>query len=621
MNGRRLGLLAAILLLIPLASSAPSIQDPSTATVFVTTADTFTFANGQTVQGSSVGTTWTLTAPGGQTMQFTRTSTGASNTPPVFRLDGSLISGPNHWTATGSLIGAPADGTWQIQLQPTIYVSSDSNGQLAGRPGPTLTVGGKFIHWGAMTAAPVTWTQYWNWHSGASWNEPSNVPTECTAPCTNDTPNEAAQEDPNNALFFRTITGTSTPSAATGNSAVSCPSTVTLNGAWVRGGTQVGNTFVRFAVVPGNIPGDSDLRDNPTVTFTTLIDAGAGASGTRADAVTYNNAAGNTYQFMARAGASGLEQLGQPVFVAPMQCTITGANIINLLHDENEFQIGASQAQCNGDRTSFELTLFALGAGSGLGTMKVVIYDATTGTAVLEVQKTEMITVGAFATQVFAFAKLFPPGAYFAIATADITGGLGVNDYYDAVPFNVPVGNCNDTATNLAPVLIKLSEHDVNQTAFHLNLTAYLDHINNHLHTLDSNLTASTTDILEAIQNLNVTIIGNVTGNFSIDNATLSAIYNILIEKLGPPGEPMEIAYTLLLFWIIAFIVMLRHRKLFSAAAATIGVAIAPMVEWGGLDPDWHALPFLLLGLALWLEALGKDKIISSFISGNQKTT
>ncbi len=575
MNPRRVLLATALLLLAPLASSAPSIQDPSTATVFVTSADTFTFANGQTVQGNSVGTTWTLTAPGGQTMQFTRTSTAASNTPPVFRLDGSLISGQNHWTATGSLIGAPADGTWQIQLQPTIYVSSDSNGQLAGRPGPTLTVGGKFIHWGAMTAAPVTWTQYWNWHSGASWNEPSNVPTECTAPCTADTPNEASQEDPNNALLFRTISGTSTPSAATGNSAVTCPSTVMLNGAWVRGGTQTGNTFVRFAVIPGNVPGDSDLRDNPTVTFTTLIDAGAGASGTRADAVTYNNAAGNTYQFMARAGASGLEQLGQPVFVAPMQCTITGANIINLLHDENEFQIAASQAQCNGDPTSFELTLFALGAGSGLGTMKVVIYNATT--AVLEVQKTEMITVGTFPTQVFMFAKLLPPGPYVAIATADITGGVGINDYYDAVPFNVPLGNCNDAATNLAPVLIKLAEHDGNQTALYGNLTQFLGHVNQHLHFIN----ATNLEILQAIENLNLTIIGNVTGNFTLDNATLSSILNQIIEHRTHSLELTMIndfsglgfdGFLFFLFWVAAMLFFTYQRWLFAAGFSLPGL-------------------------------------------------
>lgn len=123
----------------------------------------------------------------------------------------------------------------------------------------------------------------------------------------------------------------------------------------------------------------------------------------------------------------------------------------------------------------------------------------------------------------------------------------------------------------------ELSTHDANNTNYHnhlnghvhdfqSNFTAYLNHVNVHLHyiqtrliAIDANVNFTRGEILDALDALNVTIVGNVTGNFTVDNATLANIYAILLDKFGPIGEPVDVNFEELTDWIpllIAFAIL-----------------------------------------------------------------
>lgn len=65
------------------------------------------------------------------------------------------------------------------------------------------------------------------------------------------------------------------------------------------------------------------------------------------------------------------------------------------------------------------------------------------------------------------------------------------------------------------------------------------------------------------------------------------------------------------LAWVIAFFVCLRFNKLLSAGACTLGVVVSAMQ----LSLGWQAAAIGVLGITLWLEALGRDKIILAFFS------
>jgi len=69
------------------------------------------------------------------------------------------------------------------------------------------------------------------------------------------------------------------------------------------------------------------------------------------------------------------------------------------------------------------------------------------------------------------------------------------------------------------------------------------------------------------------------------------------------------------LLWLVAFFVCLRYSKLLSAAACTLGVVVSAMQ----LSLGWQAACIGVLGLTLWLEALGRDKIILAFFNPDMK--
>lgn len=562
---RLLPLLLLGALLAPLVQAAPQVLPASSATVFVNGAvDYFQFAPSSMV---GIGSTWEITNPSGEVA--TATQTEAMPTGPVrFTLDGTIVAGSG-WTWSGNLNGVPADGTWQITGSGA-YSSFDA-GAASSAPGPTLAIAGKTIHWGFAGNAPLTYNQYWNWHiTTTTWNEPSTVPTANIATSI-DLIAEAPDEDPNNARFFTGSTFTAYTLNYGTPSSCATSAVVTVNGAWI-GAT--GTTFSQFLYRDGDFTGTADLRSVFGFGSTTEENEGSTGSGTDAKSIPYNNVAGTSYQFKVR-DTTG-EALGVVIFIPGGLCAATIPPITGLLHDENEFQISVSHAQCSNDAVSFELTLWAVGSGSGAGAITVTAYDAQTGTPRVTFPKSIMHVEGVFPSQVYSFSEVFSPGAYVAIATVDITGGLGVNDYFDAESFNVPRGQCQDFATNLEPVLLAIESS-------RQNVTDYLDTIHDHLHGIDANINVTRGQILDAIENLNVTIIGNVTGNFTLDNATLTNIYNELLEHRA---NTIEVTMTndfyglgfdgliFLFFWIAALLFFSYQGWLFA-----LGFSIPGLLE------------------------------------------
>lgn len=636
-------LLAAILLAIPVASGTPTIVEPSTAANFVAGntgigGDRFEFAGGN---DNTVGTTITIIGPAGHTYTLTQVDAPTvGSARQHWALDGTVINneGQDTWVAAGNLVGTPSDGTWRIDIVPVGPYSSDIRivGGMVDDSQVRFTLGAKQIYFSASYTNSATLMQYWNWHisgAGVTWTEPST--TTPTHPITPDevdptcggpdgTPDPDA-ECSTDYKFYQTTTGLTSPLGATGQTTPSCgtPSTYTATVAWKRGGSQTSNTYVRVVTVPGSQPPPiGDLRSNLLATYTALTNVGSGASGTHTTAaIPYNEASGHTYQVLTRSGISGTETFGNPVYIEPRLCVVASFDTTaNTERDSDALRVTASQAQCNGDPTTLAIAMQDNPSGLTEHLSHLYVFDANQGGLNLPADPIEVAhfdsttmhrTAAASEAHSHYIATLLPPGNYIVYAYADYTG-IGAVDYIDSEAFSVPRGNCNDTATNLAPVLIALAEHDANQTAFHGNITAFLHHINQHLHDLDANLTATRADLLEAIQNLNVTIIGNVTGNFTLDNATLSNIYNILIEKLGAPGEPMilEIPALVLFLWLALLIIFLRLSKLLAAAASSVGLGFSLLFPG---DAGWQVFAFLILAVALWLEAFARDAIYARF--------
>ena len=241
-----------------------------------------------------------------------------------------------------------------------------------------------------------------------------------------------------------------------------------MNGLWVRGLDQVGNTFVRFAVTQG-FAIDGDLRDNLGVVLTPLVDGGPGANDAHTALVGYNNAVGNSYQLLARAGSAGEEQLGSVLFAPPVQCELgfepALPSSFNHVHDR--FHITVSQAQCSGDQVQFHVDHPAHGPG-GTAIMNVTILDGDTGLPVLVIDEIEMFQFGAV-DQVRFFNRTLPPGPWLAFAIHDDV--VATSDLFDSMGFNVPRNACEGLAdADLAALLSAIAGLDTNVTIGNLTV-------------------------------------------------------------------------------------------------------------------------------------------------------
>lgn len=601
----------AALLLLPLVQASPTISDPSSsvrnvgASVFPTVPSNnhFTFGTGLP---ATAGTVIRLFGPAGESMSFTKNSATpgtASLTQQIWGLDGVHYQGDNSWTVSGSLLGKRADGTWRVDVEAVGGYSSDVLDSGATNDRMRLLIERRQITFSANQNNPSTLMQYFTWTRIAddqSWSEPSTrgadenlpiTPALVDAPCEGiDFHGYASPECPTDFIFFKATTGQSSPLGATGQSVISCSgtaaSTFTLTGTWKHGASQTANTFVRFVFVPGNVaPPAGDLRTNPLATLTPQVDAGGGSSAvyTSPSQSPYNNAVGHTYQMLTRSGAAGIETFSNPVFISKNACAVSTQTILNLVRDESSFAVSVSQAQCAGDPVSFTISEYLLGAGTGIGATTLTLYESLTGSPVFTITNANMHQEGAFPNLIYSTRLVMPAGAWTALATADLTGGLGVKDFFDAAAFSVPVGTCKDSPTDLSTVLNSISTVNLNQTTFHNNDTAYLNHLNSHLHLIDANITtfhnnettylnhlnahlhyiqarinqidsnlnASRQEILESLLNLNITLSGNLT----IDNSTLNEILHQIIEHRNDPlelnGMPLEISSPIFLALLI----------------------------------------------------------------------
>lgn len=575
MNARHI-LLAVILLvaLLPQAQAAPEVRDISLATRFVVGNvdyfewDLHTFS----AAGQTIGAAFDIVAPDGQVLRFLP----AGPVPTVmgqyrFTLDGTQVSGPTGvWLVEGNLHGAAADGTWNI-----FSTQASSFSQSPPDPPARLQVGTRAIEFRSSITTPNTQNQAWNEHETAAsttWQEPSTINGAFGA--AGDTPNEAVQEDPNNARFFQD-TPDSPFSAFTLQSSVSCTAvpTMSITGAWL-GAT--GTAFSSHIYRDANFLGTADLRSVAGATTTAEENEGAVAAGTDTETnIPYNNAAGTSYQFRIRTTADG-ETLGVVLYAPPLQCT-PGAPT-SALSFVNAVFLTASQAQCANDPVSFSIDS-DLTVAVGLNDLDLVIYDAQTGTLLQNYDETQMFNVQA--NQVHFMADVFLPGAYIAEVIADV-GGVGAVDLFDSVAFNVPVGDCIWHEPDLTGIYLALGLLEGNLTDILNAITEQGINITNLIETLEIVFQCSANCTINA----NLTTLQQI-----LENVTNHRTGSIEIMSVDFEGYSFGELSVLLLF-IAIFLWGGYTRQLMVALAGVIGCVLVTITT-----PDLPVKWLILLAI------------------------
>jgi hypothetical protein len=462
---------AALVALAGFASAAPVVLPLTSSAVTVTASDAIMFPcnnNGAfhtTIVNPRGGRMELLittpTTCGAQVATYTSPCTSTPSnvvtTPFVtINMDGTTTS-PGYSVVNvqmTNMVGAPLDGTWSVTTQ--------------GNGGFCIILSTKT----AVFNPSFGHTCFYNWRTASStYTSPGNL---CA---TNALPGSGVPvESSDNFVFFSDQANPDPdPQAFTTQSSVACgpPPVLTMNGVWIRGSTQTGNTFTRFVSIQGTpAVGDTDLTDNVGAVFSTLTDQGSGSTGSSSATTPYNNAAGNSYQFLARAGSTGPEREGSIITAPPAQCTISVPGLVGLTLDETKFNVEVSQAQCAGDPVEFTLVV---GVTQTLNDIDVTIFDGVTDTAVLAVDDSEMFhhPTGIGGQGVYYFQRTFNPGPYEVLASSDF-GGLGASDYFVGAPFNVPQGACGNT---VVPVLSINNHTDIrtSQTNTLVNRTCRMD--------------------------------------------------------------------------------------------------------------------------------------------------
>jgi hypothetical protein len=238
-----------------------------------------------------------------------------------------------------------------------------------------------------------------------------------------------------------------------------------MNGIWIRGATQTGNTFTRFASIQGTPPvGVVDLTTQPGVLFTVLTDSGAGSTGTNTGTTPYNNAAGNSYQFLARAGATGTEQLGAVLFAAPNQCVLPALGIVAPVANSDVFKLTASSA-CNGD--DFDVGGYFIGT-LATHTITITIESDPADTTVLVLAQSQLNLDVGVGVEVYHKNVNLPPGAYHVIGIVTVIL-TAVQSSIDTASVTVGAGACGNTVVDVLAVnshtdtVIEQLETEVNQ--------------------------------------------------------------------------------------------------------------------------------------------------------------
>lgn len=473
------GFLAALFLttLLPIVGAVPEIR-PSSQSELLATANDYLLVNCATGTPDNSATI-TLTAPDLSEISVTYSTTGncgspanieAFPTPPcldnnlggasgsrwfVIGLDGIIndTSGSipiGSFEVTGSLIGHPVDGTWKIQS--VIQFETPGDPDVCGR------VGGKtfeLVHGGESGLC------YFNWHLAPT------VLSEYS--CRPDNPTPPTYGNPNDFRFFRDdsqdpSTGQTGPLAVTTNSTASCPILLFVSGAFAQ---AVNNTTLQppsniwswFAWVDGPQT-TTDLRTVLGAQELSKVNHGLAINGTSNRTTTYNNAAGTSYQFFANNSYG--EAQGAVLYAPPLQCVQPDVpSTSNLEHDNNAFEVSASQAQCRGDRVDFTATMQDNPSGLQEHLTEIFIIDALTNDTVLTFNTSTMYRTGpsTIAHSHFNSTTLLP-GPYVLVGIADYTG-IGAVDYIDSEAFNVPSGDCFTTG-DLATIINSIDDININ---------------------------------------------------------------------------------------------------------------------------------------------------------------
>ena len=461
-------LVASVIPFLPFALAAPVILPTTSSAVSIQNTDSFA------VSCPVAGQSFTITTPSGlSSTAIARNPLCTSTTPIPTGTCGAvnpepLISSTTGWTVfnfaqtptTGSNfpdwtlltdpgpIGSPADGTWSISFREEANTLVNF--------GVCLSVHSKTMLLADSTSNGA-YTCFYNERSASS----SYVNTDC-ATTTN------SVNDPNNFVFFSDQVGGADPNPEpfTEQATVACgpPPVMTMNGIWIRGASQTGNTFVRFASIQGTPPiGTTDLRTQPGVTLSTLTDAGAASSGSNTATVFYDTAAGNSYQFLARAGSSGAEQLGAILFEPQAQCSpaVLGLTVPNL--EPDGFTLDAD-AGCNGDDIEF--------GGVYIGTLAthtITVFiesDPSDATVITIPQSAMNVDVGV-GVEIYHKNVVLPPGPYFVVGIVTvILTGVQVAIATDSV--TVAAGACGNT---IVDVLTINSHTDLVNQRLNANLT------------------------------------------------------------------------------------------------------------------------------------------------------
>lgn len=320
---------------------------------------------------------------------------------------------------------------------------------------------------------------------------------------------------------------------------------------------------------------DLEFNDNtldPSWSSTLVVDLGGTGS-------TLN------YQIRAKADASaeGTETVAFTVSTSGTSTTIhnhtaivqdaPGAPPTASSHDPMEFQITASQAQCNGDETSFAINM----DDGPPDSMEADIIDSSTGTVLMEITTAQMLDVNQHA---YFFNRTLPAGGYVVYAFQDPPGVIAPSRF-DSTAFNVPLGTCIDTPfddSGLAALIVARTNQTnsyVNSTSEAIleNLTSVHVHIDSHFNMTDAlivnqffqtNGYINTTriQILDAINDLDFNIdCGNETGNCTFEAQTMIDLPGLTDQQVGA-----------FLLFLTMLIISFFQRWLFVAIASVIGI-------------------------------------------------
>lgn len=469
-----------------------------------------------------------------------------------------------HWLCDASLGPSGftrANGTW------TIHVGAVGNYDSTCENVPIrLSVKGKNVTFGYSQTGRANVVQHWNRHIA-----PTSVTDDGGASCApiGEAPPPpptglselSSWEDPNNGQFIRDLgqdadpVVAGAPRSATGGFTVNCAtSTVTIEGTWVRGTSQTQNTFAWFHWINGQfqpVQGGSVVTGitppYPGSVQTTVTDKGAGASGSHSATIPYNNAIGNSYQFVARNGTTGQfppgGSGGRVNLIPAGACTIAQPSITGFVFNPAEFQVEVSQAQCRGDPVSFAVNSDVI---QTLNDMDAFIYDTETGTVVMQIDDSQMIhQPSGGSTGFWFFNRTLDVGPWLVLARGDF-GGIGAVDFFATRAFNVPFGDCADLFQDITDLIPILVQHNASMHEDHLTIM----------------------ELINGIGNLTVDLLSF---GFEVDGTTTLNVF------------------LLLLFGVLAVWVYLRSGNILGrtlgAACALVGmlIAVAQVSRWVGM--------------------------------------